>query len=101
MKIDLKIILSMLAGAALLWLFQRFDDNQRHLGLINQAMATQNSSVKVDPVKFSYCELFFSDDRDYFETEINKRLKKAQLLQSNVIWSETTKQLGFYAMVCY
>ncbi len=101
MKIDLKIILSMLFGATLVWLFQP-SQNSPSLGLINPAFASTLPKVtRVEEGALDHCEMFFSDDRDFFETEINKRIKKSKLIQSNVIWSETTKQLGFYAMICY
>ncbi|NQZ06371.1 MAG: hypothetical protein HRT35_04340 [Algicola sp.] len=101
MKIDLKIILSMLFGATLVWLFQP-SQHSPSLGLINPAFASTYPQVaKIPDGSLDHCEMFFSDDRDFFETEINKRIKKSKLIQSNVIWSETTKQLGFYAMICY
>jgi hypothetical protein len=101
MKIDLKVIVSMCFGAALVWLVQT-TDNSPSLGLINPAFAsTLPTTAKVADGDLDHCEMFFSDDRDFFETEINKRIKKSKLIQSNVIWSETTKQLGFYAMICY
>lgn len=101
MKIDLKTIASMLAGAGLVWLFQTLQPAPT-MGLINPAFASTTPKVaKVNKDELDHCEMFFSDDRDFFETEINKRIKKTKLIQSNVIWSETTKQLGFYAMICY
>jgi hypothetical protein len=101
MKIDLKIILSMLFGATLVWLFQP-SQHSPSLGLINPAFASTLPSVaRVSEGDLDRCEIFFNDDRDFFETGINKRIKKAKIIQSNVIWSETTKQLGFYAMICY
>lgn len=100
MKIDFKIVLSMLFGAALVWLFQAPDKSSSML--ISPAFATNSATTaKIKEGELDHCEMFFSDDRDFFETEINKRIKKTKLIQSNVIWSETTKQLGFYAMICY
>ncbi len=99
MKIDFKIVLSMLFGAALVWFFQSPD--KAHSMLLSPAYAnTVPATAKVKD-ELDHCEMFFSDDRDFFETEINKRIQKSKLIQSNVIWSETTKQLGFYAMICY
>lgn len=101
MKIDLKVLMSMFFGAALVWAFQSTEQSPS-LGLINPAFAaTLPTTAKVPNADLDHCEMFFSDDRDFFETEINKRIKKSKLIQSNVIWSETTKQLGFYAMICY
>jgi len=100
MKIDLKIILSMLAGASLVWLVQATGPSPS-IGLINPAFASTTPQVTKATSELENCEMFFSDDRDFFETEINKRIKRTKLIQSNVIWSETTKQLGFYAMICY
>lgn len=100
MKIDLKMILSMLVGAALVWVIQIIQPASPSMGLIAPAHAKAQVSV-VKKGALENCEMFFSDDRDFFETEINKRIKRTKLIQSNVIWSETTKQLGFYAMICY
>lgn len=98
--IDFKIILSMIAGAALILALQASQPNNASFNLMNSAYAsTQVSSINEGDL--SHCEMFFSDDRDFFETEINKRILKSKLIQSNVIWSETDKQLGFYAMICY
>ena len=100
MKIDLKMILSMLVGAGLVWVIQLAQPASPSMGLIAPAYAKAQVST-VDKGALDNCEMFFSDDRDFFETEINKRIKRTKLIQSNVIWSETTKQLGFYAMICY
>ena len=100
MKIDLKVLLSMCFGAALLWLFQQ-PGNNGSVSLISPAYAGNLPKTAKVTEKLDHCEMFFSDDRDFFETEINKRIKNTKLIQSNVIWSETTKQLGFYAMICY
>lgn len=90
----------MLIGAALVWLAQTPDKSASLL--VSPAYATNiPTTAKVKEGELDHCEMFFSDDRDFFETEINKRIKKSKLIQSNVIWSETTKQLGFYAMICY
>ncbi len=108
--IDLKIVMSMLFGAVLIlvpisvlsWLFlsAHLASNLTPDLAPNLTMTkTLNSSQPTS--QLAYCEIFFNDDRDYFETEINKRLPESKLIQSNVIWSETTKQLGFYAMICY
>lgn len=99
MKIDFKIVLSMFLGAAMVWLFQAPDKPASML--LSPAYAANVPTTTVVKGDLDHCEMFFSDDRDFFETEINKRIKKSKLIQSNVIWSETTKQLGFYAMICY
>ena len=105
MKIDLKMILSMLAGAGLVWIIQFAQQTETPIGLITPAHAYASSAgtatSTVEKGSLNNCEMFFSDDRDFFETEINKRIKRTKLIQSNVIWSETTKNLGFYAMICY
>lgn len=85
----------------MLWLFQS-TGNSPSMGLVSPAFAsTLPKVIQIEEGELDHCEMFFSDDRDFFETEINKRIKKSKLIQSNVIWSETTKQLGFYAMICY
>lgn len=99
MKIDFKIVLSMLFGAALVWMLQSPDKSASLL--VSPAFAATAPTTAKVVGDLDHCEMFFSDDRDFFETEINKRIKKSKLIQSNVIWSETTKQLGFYAMICY
>ena len=100
MKIDLKMILSMLVGAGLVWVIQIMQPESPSMGLIAPAYAKAQVST-VEKGTLDNCEMFFSDDRDFFETERNKRIKRTKLIQSNVIWSETTKQLVFYAMICY
>ena len=102
MKIDLKMVLSMLVGAGLVWVIQFTQASSSPQGFITPAYAATSSNLEsVEKGSLDNCEMFFSDDRDFFETEINKRIKKTKLIQSNVIWSETTKNLGFYAMICY
>lgn len=100
MKIDFRIVLSMLFGAALVWVFQA--PSQPASMLVTPAVASSlPSTVQVENGDLDHCEMVFSDDRDFFETAVNRRISNTKLIQSNVIWSETTKQLGFYAMICY
>lgn len=78
MKIDLKIIISMLVGASLVWLFQTTEPTPS-MGLITPAFASNLPTVaKVTEGELDHCEMFFSDDRDFFETGINKRIKKSK-----------------------
>lgn len=97
MKLDFKIITSMLVGAALIFLLM--PNNTMDSSFIRTVNAAE--TTKFPAGDLTSCEVFFSEARDSFEDEINSRLKKARLLQSNVIWSETTKQIGFYALICY
>ena len=99
MKTNLKIFLSALAGAALVFLVM--SNNNSELSLINKVNAAEIKVSDIEPGSLESCEVFFKDDRDAFEEEINSRLKNVKLLQSNVLWSETTKQFGFYALICY
>ena len=90
----------MLIGAGILWLLQLAQSTSSSLGLIAPAHAiTQVSTINKGDL--DNCEIFFTDDREFFETEINKRIKRTKLMQSNVIWADSMKQLGYYAMICY
>ncbi|WP_196137149.1 hypothetical protein [Aliikangiella sp. G2MR2-5] len=97
MKLDTKIIISFLCGAILSVGIGQL--NQKNTPLIPTVYAAETGQEITTDLK--NCEVFFSDNRDLFEEEINKRLKGIKLLQSNVLWSETTKQIGFYALICY
>lgn len=99
MKIDIKIIGSMFVGAALVFAFM--SNHNSDASLISKVNASEMKASQFEAGALKSCEVFFSDDRDNFEKEINSRLTSAKLLQSNVLWSETTKQLGFYALICY
>jgi len=99
MKTATTICVSMLCGAGLILTLQNFSQSHS-LELMSKAMANTKTE-QVQPGSLSSCEVFFSDNRDQFEEEINDRIGKIKLLQSNVLWSETTKQLGFYALTCY
>lgn len=102
MKNNIKTIISMLIGASLVMIIQMVSSPQSAFTqpAFAKTLTTQQSSL-IQENTLTHCEMFFNDDRDSFESEINKRIKPAKLIQSNVIWSETTKQLGFYAMICY
>jgi|GEM_PF-4713620 len=97
MKIDFKVIFSMLFGAALVFVTM---SNNSDMDLIRTVNAAEVKATSINS-ELKSCEVFFKDDRDAFEEEINSRLKNVKLLQSNVLWSETTKQFGFYALICY
>lgn len=98
MKAQSKIVLSFIGGALL-----SFSIGQGYIqpSLVQKVNASEFAQSSFKSGSLASCEVFFSDDRDNFEDEINSRLAKAKLLQSNVLWSETTKQLGFYALICY
>lgn len=74
MKIDLKMILSMLVGAGLVWVIQIAQPESPSMGLFTPAYAKAQVAT-VQKGELDNCEMFFSDDRDFFETEINKRIK--------------------------
>lgn len=99
MKLDTKIIFSTLFGASLVFLIM--SNNNSDMDFIKKVNASEVKATTVDSGSLTSCEVFFKDDRDAFEEEINSRLKDVKLLQSNVLWSETTKQFGFYALICY
>ena len=99
MKLDTKMIFSTLIGASIM--FVVMSNNNSEMDFINKVNASEVKATKVDGSSLTSCEVFFKDDRDSFEEEINSRLKDVKLLQSNVLWSETTKQFGFYALICY
>ncbi len=99
MNQKLNTVLSMVAGALVILGLQNLQQDNA-FQMIKTATAAQNvDSIELGTLQS--CEVFFSDNRDTFEEEINSRIKKTKLLQSNVLWSETTKQLGFYALICY
>ena len=98
MKVDLKLVFSMMFGATLVFLVM---SNNSEMELIRTVNASEIKASSVAQGTLTSCEVFFKDDRDAFEEEINSRLKNVKLLQSNVLWSETTKQFGFYALICY
>lgn len=99
MSSKLNTFLSMIAGALIILALQQVQHNES-IQLIKTASAA-NNTADILAGSLQSCEVFFSDNRDTFEEEINSRIKKTKLLQSNVLWSETTKQLGFYALICY
>lgn len=103
MKIDFKMIVSMLFGAGLVWGIQALQTNNAlKAEIIPAAYAgTVGNVAMVEKAELNNCEIFFSDDRDVFEIEINKRIEGTKFIQSNIVWSETTKNLGFYALICY
>jgi len=92
------VVISLLLGALIMSVMQKNEGNDFSLISPANAMSAQIGAVES---KIDHCEMLFTDDRNFFETEINKRVKNVKVIQSNVIWSETTKQLGFYAMICY
>jgi len=99
MKLDAKMIFSTLFGALLVFLVM--SSNNSNMDLIGKVNASEIKATRVEAGTLESCEVFFKADRDAFEEEINSRLKNVKLLQSNVLWSETTKQFGFYALICY
>ena len=99
MKLDIKIIGSLLLGAMLVFILMTNNNSNTNLIPIANASKMKTNQFETDYLKF--CQVFFSDDRDNFEQDINNRLKNAKLFQSNVLWSETTKNFGFYALICY
>ncbi len=99
MKLDTKMIFSTLLGASIVFLIM--STNNAEIDFITKVNASEVKATKIDAGTLTNCEVFFKDDRDSFEEEINSRLKNVKLLQSNVLWSETTKQFGFYALICY
>lgn len=91
-----KIILSIVIGAIFLSIVQCTQDP--HLQKENKAV---EGTSRILEGTLTRCEVFFAEDMGYFETQINNRIKYAKLIHSNILWSETTKNIGYYALICY
>ncbi len=85
----------MLIGAALFLMFQ----SPLSAYLNNETINMTSRFYRAD--ELSYCEVFFSGDQDRFEQQINAKIEGAKLIQSNIIWSEATSNLGYYGLICY
>ena len=98
MKLEIKMLLSGVLGALLV--FVVMSNVGTSMDFIQKVNASEIKAASINGEPLKSCEVFFKDDRDAFEEEINSRLKNVKLLQSNVLWSETTEQFGFYALIC-